>query len=233
MDLLLAACYRFPKDRAAAVAIRTAREFLENNRDVEAVTFVCFDDENYNLYGRFLGEREKGRRGEWAATGGSLCQNILSMKIAVFPGSFDPITTGHVDLVNRALPLFDKIVVAVGVNSQKKTLFSLEQRLSWLNKVFEGKPKVEISHFTGLSAHFCTQTGALYLLRGLRNASDFDYEKTISQLNHIVGDSLETVFLISQPEYSHISSTIVREIIKGGGDASPFVPAEVKIPPIP
>ncbi|TAK47971.1 MAG: pantetheine-phosphate adenylyltransferase [Saprospiraceae bacterium] len=154
------------------------------------------------------------------------------MKIAVFPGSFDPITTGHVDLVNRALPLFDKVVVAVGENSQKTTLFSLEQRLAWLKKVFEGKPKVEISHFTGLAAHFCTQTKARYLLRGLRNASDFDYEKTISQLNYIVGDSLETVFLISQPAYSHISSTIVREIIKGGGDASPFVPAEVVIPPI-
>ncbi|MFQ5447486.1 MAG: pantetheine-phosphate adenylyltransferase [Saprospiraceae bacterium] len=155
------------------------------------------------------------------------------MKIAVFPGSFDPITIGHVDLVNRALPLFDKVVVAVGVNSQKKTLFSLEQRLSWLNKVFEGIPEVEISHFTGLTAHFCTQAGAKYLLRGLRNASDFDYEKTISQLNHIVGDSLETVFLISQPEYSHISSTIVREIIKGGGDASPFVPEAVKISSVP
>ena len=146
------------------------------------------------------------------------------MKIAVFPGSFDPITTGHVDLVKRALPLFDKVVVAVGVNTQKKYLFPLETRLSWLEKVFANEPKVEVDSFQNLTAHYCKKIGARYLLRGLRNASDFDYEKTISQLNDIVGDGLETIFLISRPEYSHISSTIVREIIKGGGDASPFIP---------
>lgn len=146
------------------------------------------------------------------------------MKIAVFPGSFDPITTGHVDLVKRALPLFDKIVVAVGVNTQKKYLFPLETRLGWLEKVFENEPKVEVDSFQNLTAHYCQKIGARYLLRGLRNASDFDYEKTISQLNDIVGDGLETIFLISRPQYSHISSTIVREIIKGGGDASPFIP---------
>lgn len=151
------------------------------------------------------------------------------MKIAVFPGSFDPITTGHVAIVKRALPLFDRVVVAVGVNSQKSTLFTLEQRIGWLAKVFEQEKKVEISHFEGLTAHFCNRIGAKYLVRGLRNASDFDYEKTISQLNHIVGHDLETVFLISGPEYSHISSTIVREIIKGRGDASPFIPREIEI----
>lgn len=150
-------------------------------------------------------------------------------KIAVFPGSFDPITVGHVDLVNRALPLFDKIIVAVGVNDQKRTLFSLEQRLTWLNTVFADEPKVEAGHFEKLTADYCKRIGAGYLLRGLRNASDFDYEKTISQLNHIIGDGLETIFLISQPGYSHISSTIVREIIKGGGDASPFLPARIDV----
>ena len=151
------------------------------------------------------------------------------MKIAVFPGSFDPITVGHVSLVKRALPLFDKIIVAVGVNSQKQTLFSLEKRLAWLESVFIGESKVQIAQFEGLTAHFCTKIGAKYLLRGLRNASDFDYEKTISQLNHIVGKDLETVFLISLPEFSHISSTIVRELIKGNGDVGPFVPSEVVI----
>lgn len=151
------------------------------------------------------------------------------MKIAVFPGSFDPITTGHVAILKRAMPLFDRVVVAVGVNSQKKTLFSLEQRLDWLTKVFEQEAQIEIAHFEGLTAHFCNKINAKYLIRGLRNASDFDYEKTISQLNHIVGNDLETVFLISEPEYSHISSTIVREIIKGGGDASPFIPEAVVI----
>jgi len=148
--------------------------------------------------------------------------------IAVFPGSFDPITSGHVDLVRRALPLFDKIIVAIGVNSQKQTLFPLEQRMAWIKAVFADEPNVQVDWFENLTAHSCTRIGARYLLRGLRNASDFDYEKTISQLNNIVGGGLETIFLISDPAYSHISSTIVREIIKGGGDASPFLPAAVK-----
>lgn len=151
------------------------------------------------------------------------------MSIAVFPGSFDPITSGHVDLVLRAVPLFDEIVVAIGVNSQKKYLYSLEQRLAWLEAVFADHPTVRVDHFEKLTAKYCRSIGADYLLRGLRNASDFDYEKTISQLNNIVGEGLETIFLISQPEYSHISSTIVREIIKGGGDARPFLPEEVQV----
>ncbi len=151
------------------------------------------------------------------------------MKIAVFPGSFDPITVGHVDLVRRAAPLFDEIIVAVGINSQKKYLFDLEQRISWLEDVFADDVKVEVDSYEGLTAHFCKKRNADYLLRGLRNASDFDYEKTISQLNNIVGEGIETVFLISQPAYSHISSTIVREIIKGKGDASSFLPEEVKV----
>lgn len=151
-------------------------------------------------------------------------------KIAVFPGSFDPITVGHVDLVTRALPLFDEIVVAIGLNSQKKSLFDLEQRVAWLEAVFADEPKVRVGHFENLTADYCRKIGAGYLLRGLRNASDFDYEKTISQLNFIIGHGLETIFLISRPAYSHISSTIVREIIKGGGDASPFLPDEVRLP---
>ncbi|MBK6621062.1 MAG: pantetheine-phosphate adenylyltransferase [Saprospirales bacterium] len=149
------------------------------------------------------------------------------MRIAVFPGSFDPITTGHVDLIRRAVPLFDKVIVAIGVNSQKQTLFPLDQRLGWLRKVFEGEAGIEVDFFENLTAHYCRRIGAQYLLRGLRNASDFDYEKTISQINQIVGGGLETIFLISQPAFSHVSSTIVREIIKGGGDASPFLPAEI------
>ncbi|MCB0530109.1 MAG: pantetheine-phosphate adenylyltransferase [Saprospiraceae bacterium] len=153
------------------------------------------------------------------------------MKIAVFPGSFDPITIGHVDLIKRAQPLFDRIIVAVGVNSTKKTLFSLEQRLEWLHQVFTEYPGIGVDHFENLTAHYCQRIGAHYLLRGLRNGSDFDYEKTISQLNHIVGNGIETLFLIAQPEYSHISSTIVREIIVGGGDPTPFIPEQIKISP--
>lgn len=151
------------------------------------------------------------------------------MKIAVFPGSFDPITTGHVNLIKRSLPLFDKIVVSIGVNSSKKTLFTLEQRLEWLEAVFADEAKIEIAHFTGLTVDFCQSIGAGYLIRGLRNSSDFDYEKTISQLNSVIGDGLETFFLISKPGFSHISSTIVREIIKAGGDANAFVPPQIKL----
>ncbi len=146
------------------------------------------------------------------------------MNVAVFPGSFDPITLGHIDLVRRAVPLFSRIIVAVGVNNQKSTLFPLERRLSWLREVFKDDKKVEVAYFEGLTVRFCEERNAHYLIRGLRNASDFDYEKTISQLNTIIGKDIETIFLISQPEFSHISSTIVREIIKGKGNVSPFVP---------
>ncbi len=150
-------------------------------------------------------------------------------KIAVFPGSFDPITLGHVDIVHRALPLFDEIIMAVGINSVKKALFPLEKRLGWLREVFAGEPKVKVDFFEGLTVHYCDKVHAKYLIRGLRNASDFDYEKTISQLNNIIGKDVDTVFFISQPKYSHISSTIVREIIKGQGATESFLPAEIKI----
>lgn len=149
------------------------------------------------------------------------------MKIAVFPGSFDPITVGHVDLIQRASSLFDKIIVAVGQNNQKKYLFELSERLEWLEKVFAKDHKVEVRSYNGLTVEFAQEINAKYLIRGLRNSSDFDYEKTISQLNNIIGKGLETVFFISRPNMGHISSTIVREIIKGKGDVSEFVPAEV------
>ena len=151
------------------------------------------------------------------------------MKIAVFPGSFDPITVGHVQIVKRALPLFDKIIIAVGVNSQKKYLYSLEERLAGIARVFSDEPNVEVDKHEGLTAHYCIKKNAGYLLRGLRNASDFDYEKQLSQMNQIIGEGVETVFLISQPEYSHISSTLVREVIKGGGDASAFLPKKLVV----
>jgi pantetheine-phosphate adenylyltransferase len=146
------------------------------------------------------------------------------MKIAVFPGSFDPITIGHEQIVKRALPLFDKIIIAVGVNSQKRSLYTLDERLEGISRVFAHEPKIEVDQHKGLTAHYCIEKKAKYLLRGLRNASDFDYEKQLSQMNQIIGKGVETVFLISQPEYSHISSTLVREVIKGGGDASDFLP---------
>ena len=155
--------------------------------------------------------------------------SIESEKIAVFPGSFDPITLGHVDIVNRALPLFDKVIMAVGVNSVKKTLFDLETRMGWLEDVFADQPQVIVDTFEGLTVNYCKNVGANFLIRGLRNGSDFDYEKTISQLNNIIGKDLDTVFFISQPKFSHISSTIVREIIKGKGATDAFLPKQVKM----
>lgn len=151
----------------------------------------------------------------------------MSQKIIVFPGSFDPITTGHVDLVKRILPLFDKVYVAIGINLGKTYLFDLETRMKWLQKEFEQYPNVEVTNFEGLTVNYCKKVGAHYLLRGLRSSSDFDYEKTISQLNSIIGDNLETLFLISRPAFSFISSTIVREIIRGKGNVKDFVPKEI------
>src|SRR5690606_30875562 len=120
--------------------------------------------------------------------------------------------------------VFDRIIVAIGVNSVKQTLFPLEDRRRWLEHVFRDEPRVSVDVFEGLTVHFCQKVGARYLLRGLRNSSDFDYEKTISQLNHIVGDKIESSFLICRPEFVPISSNIVQEIIKGKGDASPLLP---------
>ncbi|MBL7820384.1 MAG: pantetheine-phosphate adenylyltransferase [Saprospiraceae bacterium] len=153
----------------------------------------------------------------------------MANKIAVFPGSFDPITKGHQDIVLRALPLFDKIVIAIGENSQKKSLFSLEQRLKWIQILFENEPKVSVTSYNGLTALFCDSIHANYLVRGIRNASDFDYEKTISQINHTLVNRIETVFFIARPELSHVSSTIVRELILGKADVKAFVPEIVNV----
>ncbi|MFN8277565.1 MAG: pantetheine-phosphate adenylyltransferase [Chitinophagales bacterium] len=149
------------------------------------------------------------------------------MKIAVFPGSFDPITVGHVDIVKRALPLFDKVIVAIGENSQKQSLYPLEQRLGWIRTVFQEEKKVEVAHFTGLTVKFCEERQARYILRGIRSASDFDYEKTIAHLNNAMLPDLETILILAKPELSSISSTIVREIIRGHGKVNKFVPKEI------
>lgn len=150
------------------------------------------------------------------------------MKIAVFPGSFDPITKGHEDIVKRALPLFDKIIVALGVNSTKRYYFSQEERLKFLNATFASEPKVEVDTFEKLTVDYCKEMEANFILRGLRNSNDFNFETTIAMLNRDIGDGLETLFLLTSPEYSYYSSTVVREILKGGGDGSIFVPEEMQ-----
>jgi pantetheine-phosphate adenylyltransferase len=145
-------------------------------------------------------------------------------KIAVFPGSFDPITLGHVDIVTRALPLFDEIIIAIGVNSQKQSLFDLDRRIAWIKTVFENEKKVRVESYEGLTVNFCEKKNAGYLLRGIRSAADFEYEKTIAHLNNDMLPGLETILILSKPELSSISSTIVREIIRGKGKVSKFVP---------
>ena len=147
------------------------------------------------------------------------------MRIAVFPGSFDPITLGHADVVRRAAPLFDQIIVAVGVNSTKKSRFSNEERLAMLEAVFADLPSVKVQSFSGLTADFCKEVEAGWLLRGVRNSSDFEYECTIAQMTKKLSTNLETIVLFTKEEYSSISSTVVREIIANGGDVSSFVPS--------
>lgn len=150
-------------------------------------------------------------------------------KIAVFPGSFDPITKGHESIINRAIPLFDKIIVAIGINSEKKYLFPLEKRIQSLETVFKNQSKVEVVSYSGLTVDFCKKANAKYILRGLRNSSDFEYEKAIAQMNKSMMNELETIFMLATPEHSAISSTIVRNIILNGGDAKQFVPNGVSL----
>ena len=150
-------------------------------------------------------------------------------RIAVFPGSFDPVTIGHVSIVRRALPLFDRIVVAIGQNTSKRYMFSLEQRLEWLTATFEDSPKVEAISFKGLTADLCVKLGAKHIVRGLRNSTDHGNERSIALMNHALR-GVETIFLPALPEHAHISSTIVRELMANNADVSAFVPAAVRLP---
>ncbi len=149
------------------------------------------------------------------------------MKTALFPGSFDPFTKGHEDLVRRALQLFDKVIIAIGDNSSKTNLFSPEKREAVIKKVFEGENKVLVIVYKGLAVDCCKKAGAAFILRGLRNTNDFDFERPIAQMNHDLDASIETVFIMTSPHLSHISSTIVRDIINHGGNISRFVPGAI------
>ena len=151
------------------------------------------------------------------------------MKIAVFPGSFDPITKGHESIVLRALPLFDKIIVAIGVNSEKKSYFTTEQRVKHIQQVFKGEKKIVVDKYEGLTIDYCKKVKAKYILRGLRVSADFEFERGIAHLNHTMNPELETIFLLSEQEYSSLNSSVVREILKNGGNASLFVPKKLKL----
>lgn len=148
-------------------------------------------------------------------------------RIAVFPGSFDPVTIGHVSIVERALPLFDRIVMAIGVNTSKKYMFPLEQRLGWLGDSFVGHKQVEVMAYEGLTADLCRKLKARYIVRGLRNSTDHGNERSIALMNHALA-GVETIFLPALPEHAHISSTIVRELIANKADVSAFVPHAVR-----
>ena len=149
-------------------------------------------------------------------------------RIALFPGSFDPITLGHVDIIERALPLFDEIRIAVGTNRSQNYLFSLEQRIAWIEQTFANERKIKVVTYDGLTVDFAKQEGVSFLLRGLRNPADFEFEKAIAQANREMTPELETIFLLTSARYAYISSSIVREVYNYGGDFKKFVPTSVQ-----
>ncbi len=150
-------------------------------------------------------------------------------KIAVFPGSFDPFSIGHESIVKRALTLFDKIIIAIGYNNSKTDFFPLEKRINWIKAVFENEPKITVDKFEGLTVYYAKKVNAQYILRGIRTAADFEYERAIAQTNKYLDKNIESIFLLTTPEHTPVNSTIIRDIISNGGDASQFVPKEVKL----
>jgi pantetheine-phosphate adenylyltransferase len=148
------------------------------------------------------------------------------MRRAVFPGSFDPITLGHVDIIERALPLFDEIIIAVGINTEKKYMYSLEDRKMYIETTFAGVKKIKVKTYKGLTVKFCVDENAQFLLRGLRNTADFTYEQSIAQTNASLA-GIESVFMVATPSLSNISSSIVRDVKRNGGDISGLVPEAV------
>ena len=148
----------------------------------------------------------------------------MSKRIAVFPGSFDPITRGHEEIIRRGLPLFDELIIGIGYNTNKHYFFSQDRREHFIAK---NEPKIKVHRYSGLTIEFCKQIGAQYILRGLRTSADFEFERAIAQMNHSMASDIETIFIVSNPALSHISSTIVRDILLYQGDISAFVPAPV------
>jgi pantetheine-phosphate adenylyltransferase len=150
-------------------------------------------------------------------------------RIAVFPGSFDPITRGHENVVNRAAHLFDEIIVAIGHNTTKQTMFTIEKRLQWVQQTFASNTKVRVEVYEGLTVNFCKKNEATFLLRGLRNGGDFEYERTIAHMNKALWSELETILVFTDPEFASVHSTVIREILKNNGDVSQFVPTAISL----
>lgn len=150
------------------------------------------------------------------------------MKIAVFPGTFDPITLGHTDIIDRSLDLFDKIIVGIGVNSNKQPMFPLEQRINWISNIYKEEQKIEVKSYEGLTVNFCESVNAQFIIRGIRTVSDFEYEKAISDMNQLLNPQIESIFLACTAKYSSFSSTMVRDVIRNNGDSSLFLPMEIR-----
>ncbi len=148
-------------------------------------------------------------------------------RICLFPGTFDPVTLGHTDIINRALPLFDKLVVGIGRNINKVPMYSEQQRLQWLRDIYKNNPKVEAVAYDGLTVQCCKEVGANFILRGIRYVNDFEYEKAIADMNRSLEDDIETIFLTCLPQYTSVASTLVRDVLKNRGDVSQFLPKEV------
>jgi pantetheine-phosphate adenylyltransferase len=148
-------------------------------------------------------------------------------RICLFPGTFDPVTLGHIDIINRAMPLFDKLVIGIGRNVNKAPMFSEEKRLEWLKDIYRDQPKVDAVVYDGLTVNCCKRVGAKFILRGIRYVNDFEYEKAIADMNRSIDGKIETVFLTCLPQFTSVASTLVRDVLKNGGDVSQFLPAEV------
>ena len=148
-------------------------------------------------------------------------------RICLFPGTFDPVTLGHTDIIDRALPLFDKLIIGIGLNVNKQPMFSEQQRLEWLNEIYRSNDKVEAVVYDGLTVNCCKAVGANFILRGIRYVNDFEYEKAIADMNRSITGHIETIFLTCLPQYTSVASTLVRDVLKNGGDVSQFLPEVV------
>ncbi len=145
-------------------------------------------------------------------------------RICLFPGTFDPVTLGHTDIINRAIPLFDKVVIGIGKNANKVPMFTEEQRLKWLQEIYIDEPKVSVVLYEGLTVNCCKEVGANFILRGIRYVNDFEYEKAIADMNRSIANDIETIFLTCLPKYTSIASTLVRDVLKNGGNVAQFLP---------